>query len=127
MRADIDFEERALEVTFRIDAPALAPELAAMLQFQLERLKLNDRYPRQINKFLSEQRTAILMMKEPGQVHDALAIYLQRSATSLSHRFGRNDWRPVLLDALAANARFCAAPEDYLGARPPVVAEQVAA
>ena len=62
MRADVVFAGGALDVTFRIETAALSPALAAMLQFQLVRLKLNDRYPRQINKFLSEQRTNTAMV-----------------------------------------------------------------
>lgn len=123
MRADVDFGGGALSVTFRIEATALTPELATMLQFQLDRLKLNDRYPRQINKFLSEQRTAMLLFKEPA----ALTAYLFRSAKSLAQNFGRNDWRPALLEALAADDTFCNAPEDYLGMRAPTEAEQAAA
>lgn len=127
MRADVNFTGGALEVTFRIEPAALTPALVAMLQFQLVRLKLNDRYPRQINKFLSEQRTAMLLFKELGLPPAELTAYLLRSAASLTENFGRNDWRPALLEALATNSMFCAAPEDYLGARPPAAAEQVAA
>jgi len=123
MRADVVFAAGALDVTFRIDSAELTPALAAMLQFQLVRLKLNDRYPRQINKFLSEQRTAMVMFKENGLPPAALSSYLLRSASSLAENFGRNDWRPALLGALADSADFCAAPEEYLGARPPVAAE----
>lgn len=118
MRADVDITGGALDVTFRIELAALTPALAAMLQFQLVRLKLNDRYPRQINKFLSEQRTAMLLFKEFGLPPAELTAYLLRSGASLAENFGRNDWRPALLEALAANEVFCAAPEDYLGARP---------
>lgn len=127
MRADVDFTAGALDVTFQIVPDALTPALAAMLQFQLVRLKLNDRYPRQINKFLSEQRTAMLLFKELGPPPAGLTAYLLRSAASLAENFGRNDWRTALLEALAANDMFCAAPEDYLGARPHATAEQVAA
>ncbi len=127
MRADVGFAGGALDVTFRIEAAVLTPVLAEMLQFQLVRLKLNDRYPRQINKFLSEQRTGMLLFKEPGLPADALSIYLRRSAASLAETFGRNDWRPALMEALAANDLFCAAPQGYLGARPPAEHEQVAA
>ncbi len=68
MCADVGFAAGALDVTFRIEAGILNPALAQMLQFQLGRLKLNERYPRQINKFLFEQRTAILMFKEFGPI-----------------------------------------------------------
>ncbi len=117
MRADVDFAGGALNVTFRIEPAALTPALAEMLQFQLVRLKLNERYPRQINKFLSEQRTAMLMFKELGLPSVELTKYLLRSAASLAGNFGRNDWRTALLEALAANEMFCAAPDDYLGVR----------
>jgi hypothetical protein len=117
MRADVGFAGGVLDVTFRIDAKALNPGLAQMLQFQLDRLKLNERYPRQINKFLFEQRTAILMLKEQGLTPEVLTNYLLRSARSLTENFGHNDWRPALLEALAANVAFCAAPQDYLGTR----------
>ena len=103
----------------------LPPALAAMLQFQLVRLKLNDRYPRQINKFLFEQRTGMVLFKEIGLPAAQLASYLRRSASSLAASFGRNDWRPALLETLAANEAFCAAPEDYLGTRPHVEDEPI--
>lgn len=127
MRADVNFAGGALDVTFWISAAELTPALVEMLRFQLVRLKLNDRYPRQINKFLSEQRTAMLLFKEPGLPADALNTYLRRSAASLAENFGRNDWRPALLEALASSDLFCAAPERYLGARPSAEREQVAA
>ena len=124
MRADVGFAAGALEVTFRIEAGTIEAGLAQMLQFQLNRLKLNERYPRQINKFLFEQRTAILMFKD-----EALTNYFLRSAESLTATFGRNDWRAALLESLATNPVFCAAPEAYLGTRAPVQPEgaQVAA
>lgn len=125
LRADVDFVGGALDVTFRIDTAALTPALAAMLQFQLVRLKLNDRYPRQINKFLFEQRTGMVLFKELGLPAAQLASYLRRSASSLAASFGRNDWRPALLETLAANEAFCAAPEDYLGTRPHVEDEPI--
>lgn len=115
MYADIDFDDGALDVTFRIKFLPRDTPLAAMLEFQLNRLKLHQRYRRQINKFLFEQRTAIVQFKERGLPPAELASYLRRSAASLADNFGRNDWRPALLRALAASEGFCAAPEDYLG------------
>jgi len=62
------------------------------------------------------------MFKELG-LTEALTNYLLRSATSLTENFGHNDRRPTLLEALAANAAFCAAPQDYLGTRGPAEPE----
>lgn len=120
--ADVIFAGSALEVTYRVD-PAQVPAVAAKLQFQLERLKLNERYRKQINKFLNEQRTAVLMFNDMNPA--LLSEFLCRSAVNLGRSFGRNDWRPVLVRALSANEDFCAAPELYLGALPPDVPEPV--
>src|SRR3546814_10043232 len=91
----------------------LYPALAAKLQFQLDRLKLNERYGKQINKYLSEQRAAVLMFHEQGS--ELLSEFLRRSSVSQASSFGRNDWRVALLRALSADEAFCAAPELYLG------------
>lgn len=113
LRADVSFEQSALQVGYRIDTEFIDPELATKLQFQLHRLKLNERYKGQINKFLSEQRVAMLMFREVGPV--LFAEYLQRCANGLAASFGLNDWRPALLRALAATPDFCNSPSDYLG------------
>jgi hypothetical protein len=113
LKADIVFQDGSLEVTFSIDPNGLDAGLAAKLRFQLERLKLNERYTKQINKFISEQRVAMLMFKAYGA--EALREYLQRCAASLAGSFHRNDWRVALLRALANEPLFCEAPEAYLG------------
>lgn len=115
LKANVTFVAGALEVRFEIDATQVDPGLATKLQFQLDRLKLNTRYRGQINIFLSEQRTAMLMFRE---LEAALfGQYLSRCADNLAGQFGRNDWRVALLRALSANPGFCAAPQDYLGAQ----------
>lgn len=110
--AEVTFVGGALEVTFQID-PTHVPAIADKLQFQLDRLKLNDRYPKQINKFLSEQRTAILMFDDLGS--ELLSEFLIRSAADLANSFGRNDWRPALIRALSQNDQFCGDPKLYFG------------
>jgi hypothetical protein len=113
LEVEITFEDGALEARFRIEPAGIDPDLAAQLQFQLDRLKLNERYPKQINKYLSEQRAAVLMFHEHGP--EVFSDFLRRSSASLVGSYGRNDWRVALLRALAANDAFCAAPELYLG------------
>tara|TARA_R110000787_G_scaffold52367_3_gene123364 strand:+ start:2448 stop:3338 length:891 start_codon:yes stop_codon:yes gene_type:complete len=113
LKADIVFENGSLSVSFRIENTGIDPDLATKLQFQLDRLKLNGRYPKQINKFINEQRTAILMFKGLGV--EVLSDYLQRNAASLAGSFHRNDWRVALLRGLAEAPDFCQAPETYLG------------
>ena len=124
LQADADFDaDGTLSVTFRVEKPAMDPALAAKLQFQLERLKLNARYRAQVNKYLlnkylSEQRTAMLMLHVAGEA--VFSEYLHRSSAALVASYGRNDWRVALLRTLAADRAFCSAPERYLG--PPPVA-----
>ena len=124
MRAEIAFVDGALDVTFGIEVGLVPQPLEQMLQYQLVRLKLNTRYPKQVNKFLSEQRTSILMFREMGADPAMLARYFMRSARSLAENFGLNDWRPALLNALAENAAFCAEPEIYLGEHIPATAHE---
>lgn len=115
LHADTVFDaDGTLSVTFRVDNPAIDPGLAAKLQFQLDRLKLNDRYRAQVNKYLSEQRTAMLMLHAAGAL--VFSDFLQRSSAALVSSYGRNDWRVALLRTLAADPEFCAAPNGYLGA-----------
>ncbi|MER9585871.1 HNH endonuclease signature motif containing protein [Mesorhizobium sp. M0276] len=113
LKAQITFEGGALEVRFWIGSPDLEADLAAKLEFQLGRLKLNERFRSQINKFLSEQRTAMRMFNEISP--ELFAQYLGRCANSLSGSFGRNDWRVALLRALSEHPEFCTAPELYIG------------
>jgi len=117
LHADVEFDaDGTLSVTFRVDNPGMDPGLAAKLQFQLDRLKLNARYRAQVNKYLSEQRTAMLMLHATGDA--VFSEFLQRSSAALVASYGRNDWRVALLRTLAADPAFCAAPERYVGPPP---------
>ena len=78
LEAAISFANGTLEVSFHIEADDMDLGLAAKLEFQLDRLKLNERYGKQINKFLSEQRTAMLMF-------DALDNALQGTANDTNN------------------------------------------
>lgn len=113
LKAEVAFQNGRLDVAYRIDVGGLDPALAAKLQFQLDRLKLNERYPKQINKFMNEQRTGILMLEELGAPH--VSTFLKRSAENMAKTFHRNDWRVALYRALAQNAGFCTDPKSYLG------------
>jgi hypothetical protein len=84
-KADVSFNAGALNVTYRIDPAGLAPALVAQLQFQLDRLKLNQRYVAQINKFISEQKVAMLMFSEQGAA--IFSDFLLRGQTRWLGRF----------------------------------------
>ena len=93
------------------------------------RLQLNARYPRQINKFLSEQSVTVLLVRDRAMGELSLAQFFAPIVTSLATTFGRNDWRPALMTALAHNDAFSAEPAQYFGERklpadPAFVADQ---
>ena len=114
MCAEAKIIDEALVVTFRIDAKKINVALANILQFQLDRLMLNDRYRTQINIFLSAQRTGMLLFKDAGFPARQMTKYLRLSAKSLANKHGSSDWRVALMDGLAANKKFCAEPENYV-------------
>lgn len=115
LKADIDYAGGALQVRFRVDPTGLDAALAAKLQYQLDRLKLNDRYPKRINTFLSEQKVGILQMAALGEA--SVRTFLEASANGLAGPFGRNDWRVALLRGLAASPGFPREPDLYLDPR----------
>lgn len=115
LKADALFEGETLSVTYLIDTVGIDEGLARKLQFQLDRLKLNARYRKQVNKFLNEQRTAMLLFGTESA--ERLSEYLRTSAVNLARSFHRNDWRVALLKALAETPEFCEHPELYLGTK----------
>lgn len=105
--ADVTMLNGGLDVTYRIDEHGIEEGLAQSLNFQLTRLKLNDRYPKQINKFLSEQRPGVRRILNQSNPPQLLREYLEYSASDLDESFGLNDWRAALLRGLAASEEFC--------------------
>ena len=115
LQAKLKFTTRGLSVKYRIDPTNIDSTLARMLQFQLERLQLNSRYPKQINKFISEQRWGMMRNYRLGTPPDQFSSLLLDAAKDKAGDYGINDWRPVLLEGLAANKNFCARPDRYFG------------
>lgn len=106
LRAHVAMDGTALVAEFSIDPAGLDPDLGASLQFQLERMRLNVRYRKQINLFLFGQRTGMLDVYRTGGAA-GLRAYLRRSATDLDDDFGRNDWRAAFMRGLAECDAFC--------------------
>jgi hypothetical protein len=107
LRAAVTLNHGALLVRFEIDPEAALPELTRQrLAYQLERLKLNDRYGREINAYLSGHTIALHDAFRAG-VAEGVRTFLQRQAEVEFRVFHRNHWRPVLLVALADHVAFC--------------------
>lgn len=117
--ADVDFSKNALTTNFKIESATIDAKLGQSLNFQLTRLKLNERYPKQINTFLFGLRTGLAELIETNDPA-LLREFLRRSALDMENRFGVNDWRSALLFGLSANDEFCdGGAKAYFAARTP--------
>jgi hypothetical protein len=106
--ADVVVDAKSMRVKFKIDKVAgIGDELFARLEQQLKDFHLNDRYPAQVNVFLSEQKPGLeFAFESRGQV--GVKLLLERSQLAMQDAFGMNDWRVALLEALASSDHFCA-------------------
>jgi len=117
--AQATYADGSLTFTFSIDPAGLPPALHARLEFQLDRLKINERHPDAINIFLFSQKTAFRLFKgKPGE-RDQLRQFLLDSACTLDGDLGLNHWRAAVLRGLAACDEFLDDPWTYFE-NPPV-------
>ncbi|PBQ33902.1 hypothetical protein CNR22_19635 [Sphingobacteriaceae bacterium] len=97
-----------LQTTFSIiQSASMLDEVFHKLSFQIRRVNLDQRLKREVNTFLF---SACESLNEAYAAHnnaDNIRILLSRTARQHQNRFGLNDWRTVLLSALANNAAFC--------------------
>lgn len=107
LRAIVTLATGALTINYDIDPGAALPDiLRARLSFQLERLKLNQRYSREINTYLTSHTVMLATTFEAG-AGESVSVFLNRQANVERRAFHRNHWRPVLLSALADHHVFC--------------------
>lgn len=107
LRATISIHDGGLVADFDIDPTAEVEAIVrTRLAFVLERLKLNERYAREINIYLTSQVTAVRMSFDWGGAA-GVRQYLLAQAGIESGRFHLNHWQPVLLRSLAAHDGFC--------------------
>jgi hypothetical protein len=98
---------QGLVVDFGIRAGGgLDPLLASRLSYQLNRLRLNMRYAREINSYLTSHTTALHMCFQFAG-NEGVRSFLQTQAEVEFGRFHLNHWRPVLLEALGLDDQFC--------------------
>lgn len=108
LRATVTIANGALTIDYDINPTADLPGiLPARLSFQLERLKLNQRFQREINTYLTSHTVMLATTFEAGG-SETVSAFLNRQANVERRAFHRNHWRPVLLGALADHQGFCA-------------------
>ncbi|NNG03820.1 MAG: HNH endonuclease [Inquilinus sp.] len=128
LRTEVAIADGGLVADFGLDTAVEMPALlAARLKFQLNRLRLNERYAQEINTYLSSHTTALQMCFDALGT-DGVRDYLDRQATVEFSQFHGNYWRPVLLLALAGHDDFCAGGfRDVLPQAPALPPEALAA
>ncbi len=104
--ATVTMRGASLSTNFSVDAAGLTPDQSASLSFQMNKLRLNSRYKKQVNLFLFSQRTGMLEVFDKRGAQ-GLRQYLTESAQDLAQDFGRNDWRAALMRGLLQSAVFC--------------------
>ncbi|MEQ8441745.1 MAG: HNH endonuclease [Alphaproteobacteria bacterium] len=107
LRVVVNLDNGALLTQFEIDPDVVMPDLTRQrLSHQIKRLKLNERYAREINSYMTGH-TVALHDAHMADGSNGVRVFLQRQAAVEIHAFHANHWRPVLLEALASHDDFC--------------------
>ena len=107
LRATVSIESGGLVVEFDIDPSADLPDLLReRLEHQLQSLRLNERYAREINMYLTSHATALRLCFNSNGAEE-VKLFLEQQAETEFKCFHRNHWRPVLLLALSNHQDFC--------------------
>ena len=107
LRATVSIESGGLVVEFDVDPSADLPDLLReRLEHQLQSLRLNERYAREINMHLTSHATALYRCFNSNGAED-VKLFLEQQAETEFACFHRNHWRPVLLLALSNHQDFC--------------------
>ena len=108
LRATVSIERGGLVVEFDVDPSAGLPNLLReRLEHQLQSLRLNERYAREINTYLISHVTALRLFFNSNGAK-GVKFFLEQQAETEFECFHRNHWSPVLLLALSNHQDFCA-------------------
>lgn len=107
LRALVSVDNGGLCVTFDVNPTVAIPNLLReRLTHQFQRLRLNDRYAKELNTYLVGHVTALNTCFDAIGAH-GVSQFLDSQAEVESRYFYPNHWRPVLLKALAQHNEFC--------------------
>ena len=92
LRVDIDIQNGALLAQYSVDPAAnLSAEARARVGHQIERLRLNDRYAREINPYIISHATAVRMCFESGGAESVESFLIEQAAVEAG-AFHANHW-----------------------------------
>lgn len=105
--AKVDLSGGALTVEFSINSALVDDDsLIVNLQYQLDKLNINNRYMAEINKYLSSYAVPLHMLYTSTNAEN-VKNYLDIQARHEARATHAAHWRPTLLRALKAHAEFC--------------------
>lgn len=107
LRATVSIDGGGLLVQFGVDRNVEVPELLRQrITYQIQRVKLNERYAREINIRLVNHSTSLHRCFKEGGGNE-VRRFLAEQAESEFIRFHANHWSPILLLALRGHVGFC--------------------
>ncbi|MHC2297932.1 hypothetical protein ACVJBD_002138 [Rhizobium mongolense] len=112
--ANPTYVDGALVISFSVDAEVAEPPLSGRLEFQIGRLKLNERLAKSINTFLFELKPGMELLREIPNWRQAIRTHLQKAGDSFDRSFGMNHWKAAVVRSLAACEPFLDDPWSYL-------------
>ncbi|TAZ83331.1 HNH endonuclease [Rhizobium ruizarguesonis] len=116
--ASPSYVDGALVITFSVDTQVVELALSGRLQFQITRLKLNERLVKSINTFLFELKPGMELLREIPNAREAIRIHLQKAGGTFDRDFGMNHWKAAVVRSLAACEPFLDDPWSYLDNSP---------
>lgn len=106
--ATTNIVDGALIVDFTIqNTNNLSHTAYTMMQFQMNRVKLNDRLKQEINIFLMPYSNSLETVFSIRESANDVRDFLVKEVRVFSKNFGLNDWRTSLLFSLSNNNDFC--------------------
>lgn len=111
--ANVEYSEGSLSVIFSINRDLLPQAMADRLEFQVQRLSLNQRYVSPINIFLFSLKPSLKMLRGMVGESDRIREFLLASSEDYDMDFRLNHWRTALLRGLASSEAFLADPWAY--------------
>src|SRR5690606_23669438 len=108
LRSSVVIQDNKMIVEFSIEkAEGLSDLLFKQLEFQTQRVNLNNRLKREINLYLSSLAISLIDSYGDNKNVEGVQRFLTRSFNNNKIKFGLNDWRTALLKSLATCSEFC--------------------
>lgn len=106
LKANVELQNNALSVDFTIEKNGISELLFKQLNFQIERINLNNRLKKECNIYLSSIGSIIENSFGENNAENLRDILISQSNEN-KKIFGLNDWRTAFLLSLSSCEDFC--------------------